>query len=214
MSRRPFALTRSPAFTRPVRARGYTAIEVLLAMTMMAIGAAAVMSMQKASLQGNYDARTTDVANSIARLWVERLRQDSMLWTLPNAANPTVNNLSNALILNNTTGSWFLPTQYINATPSVSPGFDILGRDVPQASLATAPLFCVHVRLTYLIQDATNPQNNMIRADVRVLWPRGIATTATPVPICNAALATSIAPDPTLYHAIYVTTAIRENGAP
>ena len=64
-------------------ARGYTAIEVLMAMTVMAIGGAAVITMQKTSVTANLDARRADVANSIARTWVERLRRDGMAWTSP-----------------------------------------------------------------------------------------------------------------------------------
>src|SRR5271165_2005192 len=84
---------------KPSTRRGYTAVEVLMAMTVMTIGAAAVMSMQKASVQGNLDARETDVANSIARMWVERLQRDAMQWTQPNNQNPTLNNFSQAVLL-------------------------------------------------------------------------------------------------------------------
>ncbi|HEY8091971.1 MAG TPA: prepilin-type N-terminal cleavage/methylation domain-containing protein, partial [Polyangiaceae bacterium] len=128
--------TATPARAAARRAaRGYTAVEVLMAMTVMTIGAAAVISMQKASVQGNLDARKTDVANSIARTWVERLQRDAMQWTLPNSANPAGNNIGNALLIGgNVTGTWFLPTQYMGGTPeTMSPGFDILGRDVPAA---------------------------------------------------------------------------------
>ena len=45
--------TMTPALPLPLApARGYTAVEVLMAMTVMAIGAAAVMTMQKASVKG------------------------------------------------------------------------------------------------------------------------------------------------------------------
>src|SRR5271154_1609339 len=91
--------------------RGYTAVEVLMAMTVMTIGAAAVMSMQKTSIQGNLDARKTDMANSIARMWVERLERDAMQWTLPSAQNPTGNNFAGALLLASPTyGAWGLPS--------------------------------------------------------------------------------------------------------
>lgn len=56
----------SRASSRPRTGRGYTAIEVMLAITVLMIGSAGVMSMQKASIQGNFDARRLDLANSIA----------------------------------------------------------------------------------------------------------------------------------------------------
>ena len=43
--------------------RGYTAVEVMLAITVLLISTAGVMAMQTASIQGNLDARKLDVAN-------------------------------------------------------------------------------------------------------------------------------------------------------
>jgi prepilin-type N-terminal cleavage/methylation domain-containing protein len=191
---------------RGLTARGYTAVEVLMAMTVMAIGATGVMSMQRASVQGNLDAREADIANSIARTWVERVQRDGMQWTSPGPTNGTASNLgTTALVLQAGTasaGQWFLPSQYIGLTPPLSPGFDILGRDLGLADLPTA-LFCVNVRLTWLSKD-----DELIRADVRVLWPRSIAS----VPVGGAcAPATQNRPDPVAYHALYVTTAVRGN---
>jgi type IV pilus assembly protein PilV len=195
--------------------RGYTAVEVLMAMTVMAVGAAGVISMQKASIQGNLDARKTDVANSIARAWIERIKRDAMLWTQPGPSNPTGGNLASAPILNagiNTNnGTWFLPLQDIALTGStaLSPGFDILGRDLPQADLAKA-LFCANVRMTWLPVPAA-PQD-LIRVEVRVLWPRGITGNTLPAGgTCNATVAVSNAPSPLVYHAIYAVTAVRGN---
>jgi len=99
-------------------------------MTVLAIGASAVMSMQKAAMQANLDARKIDMANSIARMWVERIRRDSMQWTLPSPANPTGTNFANAKLLSYVGMNWVLPPAYGGQTPPVSPGFDIRGRDI------------------------------------------------------------------------------------
>jgi prepilin-type N-terminal cleavage/methylation domain-containing protein len=192
--------------------RGYTAVEVLMAMTMMAIGAAAVISMHKTSIMATYDARQTDVANGIARAWVERLQRDAMSWTAPSSTDPTGNNLANAaLIAPNVTGNWFLPIGEMGKSnpETMSPAFDILGRDLPALNGAA---FCVHVRLTWLVAQALPSEPGLIRADVRVVWPRGIGS--TPTNFCNAGNAALPNPDPTippLYHAIYMTTTIKEN---
>jgi prepilin-type N-terminal cleavage/methylation domain-containing protein len=186
------------------RPRGYTAVEVLMAMTVMAIGASAVMSMQKASVQGNLDARKVDVANSIARTWVERLQRDSMQWTAPGPTTGPNSNLATAAVISNGitgVGNWVFPDQYIAATPPFSPAFDILGRDLAVADLGNA-VFCANVRLTWLTT------NELARADVRVLWPRGI-TNSAPSGWCKSALGNR--PDPLVYHSIYVTTALRGN---
>jgi hypothetical protein len=198
-------------------ARAYTVVEVLLSMTVLAIGASAVMSMQKATLQGNLDARKTDMANSIGRMWVERIRRDAMQWTLPSPANPAGNNFASASLLQyaSTAGGWVLPVAYAGNVPPVSPGFDILGRDIPTAGLTPAagvapPVFCVNIQETYLYQDTNN--NNLIRADVRVLWVRGINGGATNP--CDATVATSLLPNPQLYQSVYLTTAVRANALP
>ncbi len=216
-------LTHSPT-SRTVRvaarSAGYTAVEVLMAMTVMAIGAAAVISMQRASMQGDLDARETDLANSIARTWVERLQKDAMQWTLPSSVDPGDNNFANAqLLAPNVTGKWFLPTAYLSNTPTWSPGFDILGRDLDGTSVANA-FFCANVRLTWLVAPALPGEPGLLRADVRVLWPRGLYNSpvgGSAAGFCTAAVAGlddpntySLGQQPP-YHAIYLTTTIKEN---
>jgi hypothetical protein len=223
---------RSPRSRSRAGSAAYTVIEVLMAMTVMAIGGAAVITMQKTSVTGNLDARRTDVANAIARTWVERLQRESMLWTLPGRQNPALSNLSNALILNNVVTApnlWFLPTQEMGlggGTETMSPAFDILGRDLPAGSMNTAD-FCVHVRLQWLgLTPGTLPGGDLIRLDVRVVWPVGILNSAPG--FCNPASAALVDPnaDPLVlrtsgadpnepaFHAIYMSTAIRENASP
>jgi prepilin-type N-terminal cleavage/methylation domain-containing protein len=198
--------------------RGYTAIEVLMAMTVMAVGAAAVMSMQKASIQGNLDARKADIANGIARTWVERLQRDAMQWTLPNGDNPSLNNFANAKLLSTPAyGTWGLPKWEMGSTPeTMSYAFDILGRDLPTANVTKETIFCVNYRLQWLVPQALPLEPGLIRADVRVLWTVGISNT----PIagwCNDANAQLVNPDQAapnppapLCHSIYLTTTIRQ----
>lgn len=211
------------ARSAPARARGYTAIEVLLAMTVMVIGAAAVMSMQKTSIQADLDARKMDVANGIARMWVERLERDAMQWTLPSSLSQgAASNISNAkLIGGNIDQGWFVPSVYMNATTpeTMSFGFDILGRDLATADLGSA-VFCVSVQVVTLIPA------QLYRGDVRVLWLRGLippsigtsnSSSAAAASFCNATNADLTAADPNAsglkYRAIYLTTSIRENVA-
>ena len=221
-----------------------------MAMTVMVIGAAAVMSMQKAALTGNLDARKTDMANNIARQWVERLQRDAMQWTCPSAACQSTNNMCPGggaagaqLICSrrsassgtelNVTGLWFLPTQYMGTTnpESMSPGFDILGRDLPSAELAPSPAtgwagaqFCVNVRLSWLVTPVPNPlgttEPGLIRADVRVIWPRGILGGAPIAGFCTPGTAALVDPEQSapanelpFFHTIYMTTTLKENPA-
>jgi hypothetical protein len=217
--------------SRP-HAAGYTAVEVLMAMTVMVIGAAAVMSMQKTSVVGNLDARKTDMANAIGRTWMERIQRDAMQWTCPGPACPSSNNMgTNSLIVTNgnVTGLWFLPKQYLGATSpeTMSPGFDILGRDLPQPQLAPSGVtgwpgatFCVNVRFTWLVPQALPTEPGLIRADVRVLWTRGIVAGAPVGGFCDDTVAGLSDPDTVVaanerpfFHTLYFTTILKETPA-
>lgn len=214
------------------RARGFTAIEVLIAMGVMFIGAAAIMSMQKTSIQGNLDARKADVASSIARAWVERIRHESMRWTQPSAASAASNLAGVPGLSKHLDAGWFRPSDDMLAGQT-SPGpvetmsyaFDILGRDLALGDIAANAQFCVEARITTLASQPIDggTLGTLYRVDVRVVWPRGIVT------VPNAATAGVLAadnwpcfpatvtfPDPldyTLFHAINVSTAISENAA-
>jgi hypothetical protein len=197
---------------------------VLIAMSVMAVGAAAVMTMQKASIQGNLDARKLDVANGIARMWQERLEADAMAWTQPNAGAPGVTNLSTtngALIAHGLAtanrGQWYYPSDYIiNTTTPESYYFDILGRDLKVNDVGSA-VFCVAVRLTPLVAGSIATAPALVRADVRVLWLRGLGSSPpSGQTFCgdgSDALQTIIPNEGTVYHSLYVTSALRENPA-
>lgn len=155
--------------------RGYNAVEVLMAMTLFAIGAGGVISMQKTSIQANYDARTMDVATALTRTWQERLARDAMSWKAPGSLVNTVH-LKDHVQQPNSAVEWFVPTP---STPldGGSPAFDLLGRDVEVD--ANTMVFCTQVRLEWL-----GTTQSLIRAEVRVVWPRA---NAAPITACNAA---------------------------
>jgi prepilin-type N-terminal cleavage/methylation domain-containing protein len=215
----PCPLARRPRSFAGRAARGYTAVEVLIAMTVMTVGAAAVMTMQKASIQGNLDARRVDIATAIARTWEERLQTDAMAWTQPNAGVPNVNNLgsSNGAIIQrglSSPGIWVYPSDYIagvnGGNTPWSYGFDILGRDLALTDVGSAT-FCVAVQFNVLVPGTVAPA--LLRADVRVLWLRGLgANSPTPTP-CGGSDALSANPSSAVYQAVYVTTAVKENPA-
>jgi type II secretory pathway pseudopilin PulG len=220
----PFPATHGARSTpfRSTATRGYTAVEVLLAMTVMVIGAAGVMSMQKTSIQADLDARKMDVANGIARMWVERLERDAMQWTLPSSSAPgAASNLASTKIIGpNIDRGWFVPNGAMS-TQGATPGsntvetmgyaFDILGRDLAVSDVSQA-VFCVNTQIVTLIS------GQLYRGDVRVLWLRGFAAPGGANGFCNLQNADFTANDPNAsnaagitYRAIYTTTSIREN---
>lgn len=217
--------------------RGYTMVEVLVSMTLLAIGAAGAIAMQKSAVQGHQEARQMDMANAIAREWMERLRRDAMMWTpatgLQGITPPP--NLTQAPTLQIfSPPHWYIPNQRItpagSQTDVESPGFDVLGRDVPTADLMVANEgqtsgtgtfttntqtvleYCVNVRITPLTADQT-----LLRAEVRVFWPRGLYTSLS-TQICTVDPPAAWDNDPIqatqAYHFVYLTSAIRQNIAP
>lgn len=214
---------------RPYLARsaaGYTAVEIMMALTVMTIGAAAVMSLQKTSVTGNFDARETDLATSIARTWVDRLHRDAMNWTMPNNTYPTTSNFTNAKLLSSPAyGKWALPGYEMGQTTpeTMSYAFDLLGRDIPASEATASPnpvVFCVNYRLQWLVPPNLAPppggpavEPGLIRVDLRVLWPRNIVSRPTGdwCTSVSALVNPEQDPQPT-YHAIYLTTTIRQGG--
>jgi prepilin-type N-terminal cleavage/methylation domain-containing protein len=222
--------------------RGYTAVEVLVAMTLFGIGAAGVISMQAGAVKGDADARQMDVATQLTREWMERLRRDGQAWTLPspsNAATTGAGTLANTKFLSNVGKGWVLPTlPATQPAEGISPAFDILGRDMSAAEAACtqqSPLtavpscivYCTNIRITAM-DTATPPQSLM--AEVRLFWPRSMS----PIPQAGPGLPTNwctggpsiadpanataysggVAPLNPYFHYVYAASVVRENTAP
>lgn len=197
--------------------RGYTVVEVLSAMTLFAIGAAGVISMQRVTILGGDDARRMDVATNIAHEWTARLQRDSMYWTKPNSTDTATSNLtSDTTWLANVSTSpntWITPAA---ADPTSDPGksgsFDLFGRDRPTGS--SDHIFCTQYRLKWITDPgdpAIGPGASML-AEVRVFWAR---LDNAPILECGSL---TVPPDQTAgpdartyYHFVYAATVIRPN---
>jgi hypothetical protein len=190
------------------------------------------MTMQRTSIQANVHARRLDMASNIARTWIERVRADSTLWTLPSPSRPNELNIARTQFLANGTSAtfidtgrrdedegWFLPDQVLagpSGGTSLSPAFDALGNDVAPDSAAR--VFCTHIRIDCLsrtpMPDGTPVRTcSLMRANVRVFWPRGTST-APAADFCsrtNIQAVQNAVGSP--YHFVYATTAIRQNMA-
>ncbi len=214
--------------------RGYTAIEVLLAMVVMAIGAAGVMSMQRGSVVGDLESRRLDVATSIARTWIERLRRDGSAWTGPNAYSIN-SNLTLASFGANVNSTWYqppIPLTYAgvgspaSGPDGLSPMFDAMGRDLILSDAANA-VYCVLVKVDPIVQNGnytTPPLTGgaapleMVRETVLVFWPKQL-TWAQTSPLACPSFATGSGLDPVAietatpgtYHFIFASTPIMKN---
>lgn len=224
---------KKPYLLRRSRSRGYTAIEVLVALTLFAVGTAGVLSLQRAAIVGSSDARRNDVAASIGSEWMERLRKDALAWTLPSAADPSAaSNLGTATRILSanpiplgpvgtpTTGAdtpWItapIPGNALALGESGSPAYDLVGRGLTTADMGGAnpeqPRYCVQYRVQWLVPETPPPQlaPPLLRAEVRVLYlVSGGAIGCAP----GTGDPTVPAGFPAGFHSVTFTTTLKQN---
>jgi len=209
--------TRANARWRPRAPRGYTAVELLMAISVFGIGVAGIISMEKVTSAANQDAKNLAIATHIAESWLDMLAADAVSWNHPSSSNPKSDLSDTAwlggVVSNAGAGSWFLPAY--NAALGFGPGFDALGNPVNTAVSTANVQFCVHLRLSWLYQPVAtaSPGNGMIRTEVRVFWLRdgqatpvaGVDPCSTAMPVANVTGATGT------FHFVQKISAVREN---
>lgn len=138
------------------RRRGYTMIEIMVALAMLGIGAVGLAAIQKTTIIGNSSARNLVTANAIASTWVERLRTDALRWSTGLITDTEwLKTASPGL------GNWAAPDPVPGRG---SPRADIMGADLFDTD-TEAQGFCTHLRLTQLYP-------TMVRAEIRVFWDK------------------------------------------
>jgi type IV pilus assembly protein PilV len=177
--------------------RGYTMIEVMTALAVLALGATGVIAIEKAALAGNANARSLATANMIAMTWAERMKVDALAWNNPSGTP----DLTDTVWLNSATaavGQWFVPT----AVPAMgaSPAADIMGQDIMPGQAITQA-FCTQVRLTRLYP-------TMIRAEIRVFWARNYS------PVTCAGVPQAVDAQFGQFGFVVLTTGVSQNTAP
>jgi hypothetical protein len=187
-----------------------------MAMTLFAIGAAGVIGMQRATIQGGEDARRFDMGTNIANEWIARLQRDATFWTQPSSQNPNTCDIGQTrwLSLIDTTGSsgtFFTPPLPAAPANGLSPAFDTFGRDLPVGT--TTANYCVQIRLKWIAPPGIGPTypsplklTGLMRAEVRVYWAR---LEAAAIGDCSAPPPEAI-PAASPFHMVYAATAIRE----
>lgn len=150
-----------------MRKGGFTILEVLIAVVVMAIGLMAMMAMQVAFINGTTGARDTTTGLMVGESVVEQLRMEGTMWSniTPDLGVATPN-------LTAGTGS---AGQFVN----VFDGFPVTAELLPRNNGAKADgvltlvketvnaKYCVDVRMQFM----ENTQDQVIVGQVRVAWP-------------------------------------------
>ena len=132
--------------------RGFTVLEIMIAMLVISMGIVALYSMQVVAIEGNVTAQEITQATQLAERWAERMRRESITWTArpPALLEPSDDN-----------GDWRDATsEMVNK--------DFISRtDDPQV---IDPRYCIKYRVSTVPRGEADPR--VLRVDVRVVWPR------------------------------------------
>jgi prepilin-type N-terminal cleavage/methylation domain-containing protein len=172
---------RARAFRGLRAAAGYTLIEVMSALTVLAVGSAGIVGLQKVVALGNSNARSIAAAAALGSAWAERLHADAVTWT-----DVTSRATTRWLAVDGTITSLSVPSFGAERA-------DLLGADIYQAD-GNTPAFCTQIVLTTIYPD-------LIRAEIQVYWDRNGDPITCPVG----------APAPPRYGVHTLVTSIRQN---
>jgi prepilin-type N-terminal cleavage/methylation domain-containing protein len=199
--------------SRKLRQRGYTAVELMMAIAVFGIGVAGIISMEKVTSVANQHAKNLSIATHIAESWLDTLSTDAVTWNHPRPGDPAPPDLAQTTWLQfvapraDTSAGWFYPP-YATLPITFGPAFDALGNPVNPLTNAANVAFCSHLRLSWLYQPDAGG-NGLIRAEVRVFWLRDGQTFVGNM--CAAGSVANINNATTTFHFVQKITAIREN---
>lgn len=191
---------------RPRRARalrGYTLVELMLALALFMVSMLGIISMQRLVATTNSHAKSLATAERIARSWAAQLHLDATLWNT---------SLTGRL---NEAGVWQRPSY--DAARGIGAAFDGLGNPLTDADADKARArFCTHVRMTPLFGAGSGVSGSgVLRAEIRVFWLReGETTLDNAASVCGTqtdAQAKSIGNAVDRYHFVYQTVGLRQH---
>ncbi|MEO8903448.1 MAG: prepilin-type N-terminal cleavage/methylation domain-containing protein [Polyangiaceae bacterium] len=194
------------------RKRGYTAVELMMAISIFGIGVAGIISMEKVTSVSNQHAKNLGIASHIAESWLDMLSTDAVMWNHPATGDPTPSDLGQTAWLQSVganqdaAANWTFPAE--STALDFGPGFDALGNHVNLTLNPGSAAFCSNIRLSWLYQPTQNG-NGLIRAEVRVFWLRNGQTFTGDM--CSAAALPRINGAATTFHFVQKITAIRES---
>lgn len=155
---------------RGSRGRGFTIVEILVAIVVTMIGFAAIFQMQIGSMQGNIMAREMAAATNLAERFVETLRRDAYQWVSFELPAP---------YLNQAAQRWHTFTP----TPVDQNGRAYVDDDRIFGSNLARQRFCVQ----YWMDPGQGVYDGIMSARVRVVWPRSTVEQSPLYDVCDDA---------------------------
>lgn len=194
---------------RPASKRGYTVVELMMAMAVMTIGVGGIMAMQKVTVASNMNAKNVAIATHVGQSFLDELTSEAHTWTSSAGLSRTV--WLQEVGTEGIEPVWFVPAY--DEERQMGEAFDALGSVVAPTAVANNAHFCVHLRLSWLarVTNAGKTGAGLIRAEARVYWKReGIALLGTGLAGPCVAVDDFDNADPAAFHTIYFSTAIRQ----
>lgn len=152
--------------------KGFTVIEIMIAVAITAFGFAAIFSLQIGSMQGNISSRDLASGTNLAERYAEVLRRDALMWTngpaqttvYPANRNQGQGGQLATNYLTKAQGQWHSMTAF----PVDHNGEPFVDDDAQNGSQLARQRFCVHYRLDALAGN----YDGVMAARVRAIWPR------------------------------------------
>lgn len=200
-------MSAASARSEPRRAgeqRGYTLVELMMALALFTVSVLGIISLQKLMVVSNAHAKNVSVAERIAQSWAAQLELDATRWRASTATTEWLGGVDLG---------WIRPS-HAPDDKNFGAAFDALGNPLSDTApdLARAR-YCTNVRLTTLYPpDLPVVGNGMLRAEIRVFWLRDGEPSLTVSGICPMEMSVMDVGEATdRYHFIYHTTGLRQH---
>ncbi len=183
------------------RDEGYTLVEVMMALGILAVGATGILGLQMAAIRGNQEANEFATATRTVEFWLDRYRMDALSWrtggrgTTVDATTFANTEYFRMMPPGGSTGWGTPPAAGAGSFPSADQ-LSFHGNPQP-APGSPLPVFCTQSNLTWVYAGTA------IRVDVRTYWQRRTPSAAA------GALACPRNPTSADYHFVHGSTLVR-----
>jgi prepilin-type N-terminal cleavage/methylation domain-containing protein len=167
---------------RSASRKGYTMVEVMMGLSILAIGSVSILGLQKFAAMGTMSSRHITNASAISGGVLEAMNAESLSWVDNAAPDVTERNampwLGAALFAADAEveGAWASPTVTLPAAGTFN-AFTLEGVAQDSDTVLPTTAYCTHVRATWLgRQNPTGPgvgdDATAVRVDVRTFWAK------------------------------------------